>query len=453
MIFPTFLFLLSSILVCIIDVKLLILLIPLWCVVFFLPPIFSSKGSGGSVKVLSIVFGLGLVYITLCQIYMMAYNYDYLLAHDTFDVFLPRLKDFMMGSQSYGETLSRIWKDYVFWDRFQVGYYSFLAFWGTIANGIGANFYACLQIGNLFICSFGAVLLNSILQYHNINARDSQRYAIIISLITPLFIYSTMILRDGLIALIYVYMIYVCHKQFNWLNVLKLFIAAYVCTTLRIETGLFSVLFIPFYFLINWKSISHNIFTILILVIFAVYSSLLLTTILSNVQEVSQNNYNNYSDAVDQGDGVIGFFQRIPIVGPFASIIYTALMPMPCWARLTLEYWPGGWPEVYNAMQFPTMISAFFQLYVIMYLVCFLFSKQSIKTKTRNAIWWLMLFATIFLYVQSAVVEQRRILGAYCVFYIIWAIAHHSSSSNYNRNVFVGSVVCFGVLQLALYLL
>ena len=452
MMISTLLVILSFVLMSLVDVNLLMVLVPLWGIAFFILSVLRDDSKQHFRWAYTICFSVGLIYIALCQLYMSAYNYEYLLAYDTIDVFLPRLEDFMSGSRSYGDTLKNIWDDYSFWDRFQVGYYSFIAFWATIANNIDADLYATLQIGTVFTCSFIVVLLCRILQLNGIDSSVGRKYAMLISILSPILLYSTVILRDGLIALVYVYLIYICHKQFSWTNVIKIIIASYVCTTLRIETGLFAFVFIPFYFCINWEYIRHNVLAILLFIIVVTGVVFVIMTYMSSIMIVAQANYEYYSEDVSEGTGIIGMLQRIPILGPVLSIFYTFLTPMPCWRRLNPEYWFDGWPEVYNVMQFPTIISALFHFYLVFYLSSFVLAIKPVKNTYKGALKWLVLFALLFLLIQSAIVTQRRILGAYVIFYLVWAITHNKNESSYNRKILNISLICFVLLQIVAFI-
>src|SRR5690606_15202218 len=121
------------------------------------------------------------------------------------------------------------------------------------------------------------------------------------------------------------------------------------------------------------------------------------------------------------GSGIIGTFQKIPIIGDFASIIYTALLPIPFWSRFTTSPSNPLGKETYNIMNFPLSISSLFHMIVIMVVLAWVFSKK-IRNKTNGYISKVLQYhlwiGIIMLYLQSAVTESRRVMAYYCIFYI-----------------------------------
>ena len=97
--------------------------------------------------------------------------------------------------------------------------------------------------------------------------------------------------------------------------------------------------------------------------------------------------------------------------------------------------------------------------YVFVFAIFYLCNSDKSVKNSRNLIGksfgWMLIPVCIFLFVQSSVVEQRRILGAYLFLYIMWALVHHSQNSRWNRRILIVSVFGFLVLQIFanLYLL
>ena len=407
----------------------------------------------------SIVFIANLAYVLLCQKYMQNHNYNFLLYYDTIDVFLPNTQDYINYNSNLFAALKDIWGGYSIFNRFQAGYYTILTLLGFLAKLFEADLYYSIQLGSLAICSLLPIVLYRILRLQNVSCKDSRSYSIIISLCSVSFIFSNVILRDGMIALLIIYLIYLCLKEISTINMVKIVAVIVTIITFRVETGLVCVIFIPFYLWNNRKQLQRFVFISLISLCIIIALLWILWTNNTIITSLLHDNYNWYSAHVDEGAGMIARFQRLPpIISDVFSVIYTFLQPLPCWLRMDPSY-NITLPECYNIMNFPNVFSAFFNFYVFVFAIFYLCNSDKSVKNSRNLIGksfgWMLIPVCIFLFVQSSVVEQRRILGAYLFLYIMWALVHHSQNSRWNRRILIVSVFGFLVLQIFanLYLL
>jgi len=378
-------------------------------------------------------------------------GYDYLLAPDIPYAFLPTTLQYMENTNFYSALLD-IWSEYDFLMRKESGYFTYTTLFGFLGNYFRANFYVVQQIATLFIYPFLGVFLFKILIKNNFNLQKAFKYAIIINTCTIILFYSSQALRDIHIALLYLIAIYLTfNESFSILNIAKILLLILITTTFRVESGMFLLVLIPAYLLITLHNkkqrslvIIISLFTLIVLMYFIVlyYNKML---------SVFEANQEAYFEGITEGSGVISTLQKVPIVGDFASIIYNALLPMPFWIN---NYWDGENPlggEVYNIMNFPKSISAFFNCLVIVYIFFWIFSKE-LKKKTKRYIskplQYQLWIGIVFLYMQSAVIDKRRLIAYYCMFYIFFFIIYNRIGAEYKNQITLTAIFVFISLQI-----
>lgn len=397
-------------------------------------------------------FICNMAYAMACYAYMQYKSYDYLLAYDTTDVILPRLTEFLKESNNLWEVINKVWENYSLFnfDRFQVGYYTYLVPWGWLANSINLDFYFTIQLAHFAAASLIPLLLFGILNTWITDDTKCSRYAIGIYLFSIMFYYSSTILRDGLICVLMLYIFKNCIEKFSVHRLVNILASLFLISTLRIESGLLCTIFVPVMFFTKKNANSLELFALItILSGFGLY---FVSDYIGDITRLYEDNYEWYTEGVSKGNGLIASFQRMPfIIGDILSVLFTAVNPLPFWSKLFASYNPMR-PECYNIMNFPMSISAFFNTYIIVYLISGLFKKKPSCKKQLRPLLILLIPGFIFLFLQSAVVAQRRIMAIYALFFIIWAIFHNNSSRSENRSALALSIAVFVILQLLSFL-
>ncbi len=207
---------------------------------------------------------------------------------------------------------------------------------------------------------------------------------------------------------------------------------------LRLESGLFAFLFIPLYIVYIFKQASKN------LKIFYIFSSFLvfyvLYVILRNNFEILffayENNQNNYIVGVGSGSGIIASLQNLPpIIGDILSVIYTSIQPIPFWSKLYTSK-AYSIPECYNIMAFPTAVAGFFNFASVFYIVRAIIIKH---ININLAHKFLLSISLLFLFLQSAVVSQRRVLFGYVILYLMASLSYvyTNKKNRFQFNTFI----------------
>lgn len=403
-----------------------------------------------AINIYQLLFFSGAIYMLMCYAFMTYHNYTYLLAPDIAGYFLPWTENYI-NEGSYWAALSEIWKNYNFFNRFHTGYFTYATFFGFIGQIFNANFYVGQQISVLFLYPFVGILIYRFFRLNNFDDVKSYKYTIIISLFSVIFFFSSQILRDIHILLLYLMGIYLTFKKdFSIVNLIKIIAIIYINTLFRIETGLFLVVLIPAYLLLTLQSSKYKtlVFTFSALMLFVLF--VISVSYINQIQALFANNQEAYVEGITEGSGMIATFQRIPIIGDLLSIIYNAAQPLPFWSRLEFRV-QGEGPETFNIMNFPLSFASFFNWFVIIYIFSWLLIKAARKStkgfisKPLKYHLWIGLF---FLFMQSAVVEQRRLMAYYIVYYIFFYIIFNRVDKENKRYINIVAVFSFVLLQI-----
>lgn len=406
-----------------------------------------------SINIYQTVYLIGLAYIVLCFVYMQYHNYDYLLAFDTINSFLPNTERYLAAG-SLHNIFSEVWSNFDFFDRNPLGYYTFTSFFGYFAQALNANLYFSLQSSTLFVSGLISVLFYRLLVVNKLSPQISNKYAIITSVFSVFFFYSTLILRDMHIALFYICGVYITYLKFSGRNIIILFVLAFMTSIFRIESGLFFLSFIPVYILLSFRSKRSITYTIIGSTIVLVALGSFAIQNYSYMVQVFEANREIYVDRVLEGSGLIAFFQSLPpIISDILSIIYNGVQPLPFWGKLTPAIDPTR-PEAYNIMTFPLSFAAFFN-WIVIFFIMFYLLVSNLRRKVNQIISlplkYNITLGLLFLFIQSSVIAQRRLIGYYLVFYALFFMIYSNTNHREKRQIVTVAALSFVFVQLIAY--
>lgn len=420
-------------------------------IIFFLGLflLFITNKNKECINIYQIIYTIGYLYICISYWYMIDSNYTYLLAWDIENYFLPKVRSFLeYGSLVQAEKEN--WKDFNLLSRYQSGYFGYLIPFAYLSQYLGSILYVSMQFSTLLIASLSGPLIYNLLCVNNIDKKKSFNYTLIICLFSVLFFYSTQLLRDVPVMFLYLLGIYFTFNTiFSWINLLKILIVVIFSFTLRVETGIFLMLLIPVYLILTIQASKKRNIAILSSVIVFLLGLTFLAINFSQIFLILNDNSEIYLES-DKGTGVIGTLQNIPIIGSILAILYNAIQPFPFWSKYQIN---GSFdrPEVYNIMTFPLSFASFFNWIVIFFILTFAFHnkirKKVIPFVSRPLLYQLYL-GILFLYIQALVIDQRRLMAYYVVFYIFFYIIWVNISKNDKGRLFMCALSSYVVLQL-----
>lgn len=414
--------------------------------------LFDRKENNYTVRLYGILFLVGWCYMLMCYWYMTAHGYNWLFAFDTINAYIPKTESLIsINNGNLLRIYQDIFEDYNFFARDGYFYWAYSCTWGVLINRIGATMYFGLQTSTLFVFGFVGVIMYKLFSQYGFNEKKSFNHTLVVFLLSIIFFYSSQILRDIHVLLTYLIAIYLSGRpKFSVITFFWLIFVIFISCGIRIETGLFLMITIPIYLLLSVQEKRHRFYAIVGSVVVLIVGLMLVIRNMDDFQFVVNANAEAYVEGVEEGSGMIAMFQRIPILGDFISIIYNLSLPMPCWSRLdptkNLQY--GG--NVSNIMNFTRISAVFLNVMMYVYVICWLFSNRlriATSSKLTKALKYQLCAGLIFLYLQSAVISQRRLMGYYCIFYILLFVIYDNIQPNDRKNLNFITLSVFALLQ------
>lgn len=401
------------------------------------------------IRVFHTLYNAGLLYAIACTIYMRVHDYEWLLAFDTINYFLPQTQMFIEeGNGNYLLTLKAIFEDYNIFSEHQYLYFAYTCLWGIIAQATDTDFYFVIQLSTLILFPFIGIFLYKILRLESFSTTESFKYAIYICLFSIVFSYSSQILRDLHVMLMYIIAFYITIRYKASLYSLSLLsLIIFLTFGLRVESGIFLCSFIPLMLLASIRRRGLGQYLVILSVIVLIVFYVVIQRNYQIIQMIYETNLEEYVNPIAEGTGMIGTLQKIPIIGSVLSILYNAVQPMPFWRILTPTDAAIYGGEAYNIMNITRATSSFVNLLAIIYILYWLFSKTK-GIQPHKAFVYQLWLGIIFLYLQSAVMAQRRIMAYYCLYYIFALMIFHKLSHKERTTLNVVATSLFIVFQI-----
>ena len=403
------------------------------------------------IKLFQLSFLSTLLFVLLCYEYMQYHNYEYLLGIDSINAFIPKTMSYIESSDGFFSSIKALFEDYNLFDRSYVGYSFGAIIFGYISVIYDIDIYLSLQLYSVFVGAFIPNILFILFKKNGFDNLKSFKYSLLVFILSPLLLFSSMIARDAHVALLYLIAInFIFTEEFKFKNILYLVLIIFICTLFRPESGLFLLVLIPAYLLLTLHNKRQRVVVILSSLVIIIGLASLAATNHNTISFLFEANQENYVEGVAEGSGMIATFQRVPVIGDFVSIIYNAVQPLPFWAHFTV---PKGSDriEMYNIMTFPKSISSFFNWFVIVYILFWIFSKR-LRRNTKGYISKPLKFqlwiGLVFLYMQSAVISQRRLMAYYCMFYILFFIIYNHIGAKNKKQITITAIFSFIALQI-----
>ncbi|MDM1301952.1 hypothetical protein HXZ75_10025 [Acinetobacter indicus] len=381
-------------------------------------------------------------------------NFQYLLAWDIENYFLPNVKYFLEFNNFF-EAQKENWKNFNLLSRYQSGYFAYLIPFAYLSNFIGSNLYLSMQFSTLLIACFSGVLVNKLILLNGISRNEAYKFTLIIFLCSVVFFYSTQLLRDIQVMFFYLLAIYFTFKSdFSFKNLLKIIAIILISCTLRVETGLFLAITIPIYlYLTVQKGKKRDLALLSSILVFLIFV-FVIGVKFNEIMQLLQNNSEYYLES-DKGTGVIGLLQSIPVLGSVLAIIYNAIQPFPFWLKLSNAF-DINRPEMYNIMVFPLAIASFFNFIVLVFISYFIINnkvRDKVLIEIKKPLILNIYAGLLYLYIQATVIDQRRLMAYYIIFYILFFIILRTLSLKDRKNILLISCILYFSLQFIAFII
>lgn len=272
-----------------------------------------------------------------------------------------------------------------------------------------------LLLSSVLIGCLYSIFLFKVISIYTDEAK-AFKYTLFYMLCTPIVMSSYVVLRDLLIALIYLIGIYIILKNTTLNKGLPIFILSFLLLlSLRLEHALFFALFIIIYIYrkySRYKVISISLFAISSIIFFAAIQSTFLT------MSDTLATFNEYTITHANQAGLAMKLLSLPSpIKEVACSLFSQIFPIPPWVSLLDEI--KSVPDLIFSLL--SMVKTICWFYIAFYTVKYIFtSYKKIKIFKLG----FLLIASIILIVtcSSEYYESRRIMCIYPVIYITFIL-------------------------------
>lgn len=291
-------------------------------------------------------------------------------------------------------------------------YIKFLSFFSKSLLDGGSILFLTLA-HSLFGILSSTVLYRVLLMYFS--SIKAFKYALIFSLLSVFHFYSGVIIRDIIIAYFYLLVIEIVLNKYSLKNLIKIFIILIITLGLRLYSGLFISVFILFYIYIPFKKSRFKplLMPLYILTIIALISSLTLI-IQKSIDELAF--YQQFS--LDRGKlsgGLSNYLLNLPIgLKQIVLTLYSQFNPFPPFAPLLSA---NTFSQYY--MSLLILIYSIWWAYIFFPLLILLLYKGAFK-KITIEFKILFFISIIFITINTAHIDVRRIMPVYPILYLIF---------------------------------
>jgi hypothetical protein len=308
-------------------------------------------------------------------------------------------------------------------------------------------------IQSLIVCLFAIIsilfVFKTILLF--IPLEKVKKYLYSFALLTPIFYYSPWILRDIHIACFYSIAIYIVFSKLTLIKVLLFIVLFYFIAEFRIEHALFLLSF-PLVQLFKlrdtYKWVKSAWAFIFILGIFGFISLYYLFFDELKVSNSLIERYTSYTiDNLDQ-DGFASKIYLLPSgIREFFIVLNSQISPIPPWLGIESS------KSIYDLIVgIVLLITTVYWATVFLFIFFSMTLKKAYRCVPKSILVFLSL-TILFLILNSANMNTRRILGMYPVFFLVYIVIKESLSIRQIRNMNILSWITYTLVLFTYFIL
>lgn len=250
------------------------------------------------------------------------------------------------------------------------------------------------------------------------DSSKSFRYALVFALCSPFFYYSTVVIRDIIIAYFYIRGFEIILEKFSVKGIVQLIILMLLTWGCRLYSGFFYSLLILYYLYINFKTTIYGKFVLFLMILIG--STVIISGGLSSAVEQSQNELLVYQEldserGAEIGGGLSYKLLSLPTgIKEIALFFYSQMFPFPFYSGLTTF---GNIEQFYAGLMFSIYPLFWFLIFyqLLLYLIWFKEYKH-----LNNNLLILLFIAYAFIILNTAHIDPRRIMPMYPLLYLIF---------------------------------
>lgn len=286
-----------------------------------------------------------------------------------------------------------------------------IALWGKLGTLLGVeDIAAFLKLRTVFLGSLIPVFMYKIALFYVRDSYSLIRKLFLFSICTPIFSYSVQILRDIDVTFLYILIVYVSlNKKIKGRFIYASFLAL-ITAWFRLESGLFSILFICIGVLDSkfYKSKVTRVFVWLVIAVLGIaYIPVLFETADSTLTLYAAN------DAKAAGADSMGLalWNKFGPLAPFVKLVFSFLLPFPFWKPMLVA-------DNYVWCRIVDCVCCFYWLPICVTLFVGWWKKMKVLPSNFS---YLLLASTLFLILNViGELNIRRLVAVYPIMYCLY---------------------------------
>lgn len=388
--------------------------------------------------IFNLSFFIYLLYAVVCYFYMHLWDYKTLLVTDSITAYIPYTEQFVKMN-----SFSEMWN--TIYSNSDTGKYAhtgiiliYFAMVGKIAYLFDNELFFNLQISLLFLSSFISVFVYKLL--HDNGIKNSYRWALIYSFLSINFYYSTLILRDIPIALLYLIVFCYIFNRYSVKSLCIIFLCVLVIWGIRPQNGLFILLYLLTPFIKDRFEMKE---TILVVIMVLLIGFIFFKFDGMDMYMQNQTGFYNRLQIADSTSVLNQFNIFPPVISHAIKAIYILLSPIPCWSFMAIG---ASANELNNLLGFPRAIGTYYN-YIMLGFILFglrMFFKSGILPKYKYS----LLVSLLFIGLQSNSTELRRIMLCFPILLLYSTILIDNIPSRTTHRVIEYMTLLFVVVQI-----
>lgn len=257
------------------------------------------------------------------------------------------------------------------------------------------------------------VLYKILLKYFT--SRDAYKYALLFGVFSLFHFYSAVILRDIIIAFLYLLVLKIILEPFSYRGLFKLIILLLITWGIRLYSGLFIVVFILYYIYVSLGNSKYK--PIIVPLFISVFIGIIISSNMVIEQSLEEiRYYQEFStERVMASEGLSSYLINLPIgIKQIVLTLYSQFHPFPPFSPLLSA---STFSQFY--MSILVFIYSVWWAFIFFPLLIYLFFKGAFK-KIKLEFRLLFIIALIFIMVNTAHIDVRRMMPVYPILYLIY---------------------------------
>jgi len=280
-----------------------------------------------------------------------------------------------------------------------------IAYFSTIIDG--ENTIIVQKILSPFLGGILSVILYATLKYQFTDRIFALKSTIVYVLFSAVFIYSTAIMRDIDIALLYMMFIYLFIQKNNFINFILLLLVAFSTIYIRVESGMVLFALILLYSHLYVRNVQNKSIKFIFYIFVGILFSIIILGMYGRIIEmiIHINDANTTRGIAQSSSGSISLlFNKLPFpLSAIVKVLFGQMQPFPFFLLIERP---------------PEAISGIFWPFIFLMMI-YAIIKKTIRIHIDVKVKYLLIVAIGILFLMSSEPVARRMMSVYPIIYIV----------------------------------